>query len=330
MRVPMMAIDTVAAGGGSVLSYEDARLRVGPESAGANPGPACYRRGGPLTVTDANVLLGRIQPDLFPALFGPDGDQPLDRAIVETKFANLAARIAAQTGLAQTPQRVAEGFLTIAVAHMAAAIKRVVLERGEDVTDFTLQSFGGAGGQHACKVAETLGMRTIMIHPLAGVLSAYGMGLADRVAMRQQSVELALDAHSVAAIADLAAILGEDAARELGAQGAGRHASAYLRYAGTDKALPVPLADAATMRAGFGDAHRARYGFADADREIVIETIVVEALLPGPAVEAPTFPSRSDALAPMAHVPLWNGDQDRKSTRLNSSHRYISRMPSSA
>jgi len=189
MRAPMMAINTVAAGGGSILHFDGARLRVGPDSAGANPGPACYRRGGPLAVTDANVCVGKIQPKHFPAIFGPGGDQPLDADVVREKFAALAEEISEATGQKRSPQQVAEGFLQIAVANMANAIKQVSVQKGHDVTRFALQCFGGAGGQHACLVADALGMETVFIHPFAGVLSAYGMGLADQAVMREQAVE---------------------------------------------------------------------------------------------------------------------------------------------
>ncbi|MEK9209718.1 hydantoinase B/oxoprolinase family protein [Sphingomonas sp. 2378] len=298
MRVPMMAIDTVAAGGGSILHYDGARFRVGPDSAGANPGPTCYRRGGPLTVTDANVLVGKIQPAHFPALFGPNGDQPLDAEASARGFAELAAT----TGM-DDPRRVAEGFLEVAVAHMAAAIKRVALERGEDVTDFALQCFGGAGGQHACRIAEMLGMSRVLIHPLAGVLSAYGMGLADRVAIRQRSVEQPLGAP----LDDLAAELGDAAAAEVGGD-ASRVVTVNLRYSGTDTALGVTLADAATMRAAFEQAHRARFGFVSPERDIVIETLVVEAILSGEPVAPPPLPPRDGPLPPpLATVAVWTG-----------------------
>ncbi len=193
LRAPMMAINTVAAGGGSILHFDGARLRVGPDSAGADPGPACYRRGGPLTVTDANVCVGKIQPAHFPAIFGPDGDQPLDAAIVREKFAALADEIARRDRPSRRRRAsVAEGFLRIAVANMANAIKQVSVQKGHDATRFALACFGGAGGQHACLVADELGMETVLIHPLAGVLSAYGMGLADQTALREQAVELPL------------------------------------------------------------------------------------------------------------------------------------------
>jgi 5-oxoprolinase (ATP-hydrolysing) len=308
MRVPMMAIETVAAGGGSILQFDGSRYRVGPESAGANPGPACYRRGGPLTVTDANLLVGKLQAGHFPAIFGPGGDELLDREAVETRFAELTARIATATGKPQEPRAVAEGFLTIAVANMAAAIKRVALERGEDVTSFTLQCFGGAGGQHACRVAEALGMRTVLIHPLAGVLSAYGMGLADRSAMRQQSLERPLDIEAVGQIEMLAAALGDAAAAELGGGAIERGVQVHLRYAGTDNALPVPLGVEAAMRAAFERAHRGRYGFVTPDRGLVVESVVVEATLEGPKASLPPLMPRSGA-APAAidSVPVWTG-----------------------
>lgn len=309
MRVPMMAIETVAAGGGSILHFDGARYRVGPDSAGANPGPAAYRRGGPLTVTDANVLVGKIRPEHFPAVFGPAGDQPLDREAVAQGFTALAERIAAATGTPQDPRAVAEGFLSIAVANMAAAIKRVALERGEDVADFVLQCFGGAGGQHACRVAEVLGMRQVLIHPLAGVLSAYGMGLADRAALRQRSVEQLLTPAVVADLDALAARLGDEAAGDLG-DGAEvrRTATAHLRYAGTDTALGVPLDDAAAMRAAFEAAHQARFGFASPGRAIVIESLMVEAVLPGDTAAPPPLPPRDGPLpAPLAVVPVWTG-----------------------
>ncbi len=312
LRVPMMAIETVAAGGGSILHFDGARYRVGPDSAGANPGPACYRRGGPLTVTDANVMTGKIQPEHFPAIFGPDGNLPLDRAAVEARFAALAGEIAVATGRPQEPRDVAEGFLTIAVANMAAAIKRVALERGEDATRFVLQCFGGAGGQHACKVAETLGMRTVLIHPFAGVLSAYGMGLADQSAMRQRSLERALDAAALAEIAALAETLGDEAAREVGGE-ARREASVNLRYAGTDTALPVPVGALGEMRAAFEAAHRARFGFVSPDRAIVAESVVVEAILPGTPVAMPALADRKGALpAPLEAIALWSGGREHR------------------
>ncbi|HYZ21231.1 MAG TPA: hydantoinase/oxoprolinase family protein, partial [Rhodopila sp.] len=280
MRAPMMAINTVAAGGGSILHFDGARMRVGPDSAGANPGPACYRRGGPLTVTDANVCVGKIQPKHFPAIFGPNGDQPLDADIVAAKFTELARQIG------KTPQQVAEGFLQIAVANMANAIKQVSVQKGHDVTRFALQCFGGAGGQHACLVDDALGMETVFIHPYAGVLSAYGMGLADQTAMKQQAVEIPLGAETMPEVNDLAAKLAADAVAALVEQGArpdtvSTACSVHLRYAGTEAALIVPLRDLDTLRADFTAAHRARFGFATPGRPVVVETVAAEATLPG-------------------------------------------------
>lgn len=303
MRVPMMAIETVAAGGGSILHYDGQRFRVGPDSAGAFPGPACYRRGGPLTVTDANVLVGKIQPAYFPAVFGTTGDEPLDVDATRRGFADLAAA----TGM-DDPRRVAEGFLDVAVAQMAAAIKRVALERGEDVATFALQCFGGAGGQHACRVAEVLGMRTVLIHPFAGVLSAYGMGLADKVAIRQRSVERPLGTM----LDDMVATLGDEAAGEVG-DGAHRVATVNLRYTGTDTALAVDWGDAEAMRAAFEDAHRARFGFVSPDRAIVIESVVVEAVVAGEPVAPAPLPPRDGGLpAPLDHVTVWTGGADHR------------------
>src|SRR5512144_552695 len=192
MRAPMLRIHTVAAGGGSILHFDGTRFRVGPDSAGADPGPACYRRGGPLAVTDANVLLGRVQPAHFPRVFGPNGDEPLDAGIVRDKFAALASEISGATDAALSPEEVAGGFLTIAVENMANAIKQISVQRGYDVTEYVLNCFGGAGGQFACRIADTLGMTKLLIHPLAGVLSAYGMGLAELRALRERAVERAL------------------------------------------------------------------------------------------------------------------------------------------
>src|SRR5207237_3692820 len=197
MRAPMMSIHTVAAGGGSVLHFDGSRYRVGPDSAGANPGPASYRGGGPLTVTDCNLMLGKIQPKFFPAVFGPEGDEPLDDAIAREKFAALADEIRRATGDTRTPEQVAEGFVEIAVGNMAEAIKKISVQRGHDVTEYTLCCFGCAAGQDACLVADALGMTRVFIHPLAGVLSAYGMGLADPTAMREEAVAVKPEADKV-------------------------------------------------------------------------------------------------------------------------------------
>lgn len=293
MRAPMMAINTVAAGGGSILHFDGARMRVGPDSAGADPGPACYRRGGPLTVTDANVCVGKIQPAHFPPIFGPQADEPLDPAVVAAKFADVAKEI----GGGRTPQQVAEGFLQIAVANMANAIKQVSVQKGHDVTRFTLQCFGGAAGQHACLVADALGMETVFIHPYAGVLSAYGMGLADQAAMKEQAVEVPLSAGTLPQLETLAERLSADAVAALEAQGANpadvRIArSLHLRYAGTEAALIVPLRDLDTILSDFTAAHRARFGFATPDRAVIAETVAAEATLPGMAATEAELPPR--------------------------------------
>ena len=313
MRAPMMAINTVAAGGGSILHFDNSRYRVGPDSAGARPGPACYRNGGPLTVTDANVCVGKIQPRHFPAIFGPAGNEPLDAGIVREKFAALAAEIAQATGIAADPRQVAEGFLSIAVANMANAIKQVSVQKGHDVTRFALNCFGGAGGQHACLVADALGMETVFIHPYAGVLSAYGMGLADQSAMREQAVELPLTGHELPELNAVADRLAAEAIQALAAQGADPasvhvHRQLHLRYAGTEAALMIALQDLDTILAEFTEAHRARFGFATPGRALVVEAVAVEAIAPGETVTETHLPSRG-AGAPevIDTVPVFTG-----------------------
>ena len=303
MRAPMMAINTVAAGGGSILHYDGARVRVGPDSAGASPGPACYRRGGPLTVTDANVMLGRLQPAHFPRLFGPGGDAALDADVVGTGFDALAAR------MGQDRMAAAEGFLRVAVSNMARAIKQVSVQKGQDPARFALACFGGAGGQHACLVADELGMETVFIHPLAGVLSAYGMGLADQVVLREQAMELPFGPATMAALNQVADQLAEAAQAELAAQGAtatGVQRRVHLRYAGTEAALAVPLdrhaADA------FADAHRARFGFVTPGRALIAEQIAIEAVAAGETIAEPTLAVRhGDPAAPVDTVTMWSG-----------------------
>lgn len=282
MRAPMMNIHTVAAGGGSILFYRDGRFQVGPESAGANPGPACYRRGGPLTVTDCNVMLGKLQPHHFPAVFGPDANAPLDAEVVRDKFEALAKEIAQDTGApALSAEDLAEGFLRIAVENMANAIKKISVQRGYDVTQYTLQCFGGAGGQHACLVADALGMETVFLHPFAGVLSAYGMGLAEIRALREQQFERPLSdlADAEQALDTLAA----DAKSHVAAQGVEpatirTERRAHLRHKGSHQALDVAFGSATELTARFEAAHKARYGFVPAGREVVIEALSVEAV----------------------------------------------------
>jgi 5-oxoprolinase (ATP-hydrolysing) len=299
MRAPMMAINTVAAGGGSILHFDGARMRVGPDSAGAHPGPACYRNGGPLTVTDANVCVGKIQPAHFPAIFGPNGDQPLDVAVVAEKFTALAREISTATGQQRSPQQAAEGFLQIAVANMANAIKQVSVQKGHDVSRFALQCFGGAAGQHACLVADALGMETVFIHPYAGVLSAYGMGLADQTAMREQAVEIPLAAEAMDGLGELADRLAQEAEAALVAQGADRANIAatrqlHLRYAGTEAALIVPLRGLDAVLTEFTAAHRARFGFATPDRGLMVEAVAVEAVAKGETASEATLPARTE------------------------------------
>src|SRR4051794_14026835 len=313
MRAPMMSIHTVAAGGGSILHFDGARYRVGPDSAGANPGPASYRRGGPLTVTDANVCVGKIQPAHFPAIFGPDGNQPLDATTVHARFREMAEEVTRATGEHRDPRNVAEGFLRIAVANMANAIKQVSVEKGHDAGDFALQCFGGAGGQHACLVADELGMETVFIHPFAGVLSAYGMGLADQTVMREQAVEIALEETALSRLLSQADELAEEARRTLIKQGAeaGRitvRRLLHLRYAGTEAALIVEFGPLEAVVQNFTEAHRSRFGFATPERPITVEAVAVEVTAAGEAVQEEHLPQRaSGAPEPLDRVEVWSG-----------------------
>lgn len=279
IRAPMMRIHTVAAGGGSILHYEAGRFRVGPDSAGANPGPAAYRRGGPLAVTDANVMLGKLQPDVFPAIFGPGQDQPLDVAAVREKFAALAAEI----GDERSPEAMAEGFVTIAVENMANAIKKISVQRGYDVTEYLLNCFGGAGGQHACLVADALGMEAVLIHPFSGLLSAYGIGLSTVFASRQQALLKPLAEESRSSIEDLIATLHQGVIAELAVQGIAQDAIAskpvlQIRYDGTDTTLPVNFEHGSIFRArsDFEAAHKAQFGFVYEDKPMIVEAVGVE------------------------------------------------------
>ncbi|MFB7713098.1 hydantoinase B/oxoprolinase family protein [Streptomyces sp. NPDC056105] len=300
LRAPMLDIHTVAAGGGSVLHFDGSRYRVGPDSAGADPGPACYRGGGPLTVTDANLALGRIQPAHFPAVFGSDGDQPLDHTLVRDRFAALAREIRDRTGDDRTPEQVAEGYLQIAVANIANAVKRISVQKGHDVTRYALTTFGGAGGQHACRVADSLGIRTVLVPPMAGVLSALGIGLADTTAMREQSVEAPLEPSAMPHVHKTADDLEGAARAELLAEDVPQDRvrvtrRAQLRYDGTDTTLTVELTDPDTMRAAFEERHRATYSFT-LDRPLVVEALSVEAT-------GLTAPPDLSALAPRSAPP---------------------------
>ncbi|MFL0181026.1 MULTISPECIES: hydantoinase B/oxoprolinase family protein [unclassified Mycobacterium] len=281
LRAPMLHIHTVAAGGGSILHFDGSRYRVGPESAGADPGPACYRRGGPLTVTDANVMLGRIQPDHFPAVFGPAGDEPLDAATVGQSFAALADDILIATGDDRTAEQVAEGFLRIAVANMANAVKKISVAKGYDITRYALTTFGGAGGQHACAVADELGIRTVLVPPMAGVLSALGIGLADTTVIRERAVETELDSTALAGLREVADGLERAARAELADQDIPPDRTrvihrVQLRYQGTDTSIPVEFDGVAAMTAAFEDIHRGMYSFL-MDRPLIAETVSVEA-----------------------------------------------------
>ena len=318
VRAPMLAIHTVAAGGGSILKLDNGRLRAGPESAGADPGPASYRRGGPLTVTDANVVLGRIQPDFFPHVFGPSGDQPLDPVPAARAFEALAARMHLESGGADTagakralsPPDIAEGFLAVAVENMAHAIKHVSIARGHDVTKAALVAFGGAGGQHACKVAEALGVERVLIHPLAGMLSAFGIGQADLLAVAAKPVERALDD---ALIAELRAALDalQSQARASLAQSPVRPARVRLteivkvRIDGSDTALPIPFGTASDVRAAFIALHKKTFGFEPASTRLIVESVRLEAAgeMATPALAAPVTGGKP--AAPLAQVPLF-------------------------
>ena len=283
LRAPMLSIHTVAAGGGSICRFDGGRLRVGPESAGASPGPSAYRRGGPLTVTDCNVMMGKLSPDFFPAVFGPNADQPLDAEAVRTKFEAMAAEVEAATGRAVAPGELAEGFVTIAVQNMAEAIRSISIQRGYDVTKYVLNCFGGAGGQHACLVADALGMTQVLLHPFAGVLSAYGMGLAEVRAIRQTTVALPLGADVDAALAERVKTLTQAARGDLTAQGfdaaaVSNIARAEIKFAGSDTPLTVPFGPSADMAVAFEETHRRRFGFFAEDKALVVETLEVEAV----------------------------------------------------
>jgi 5-oxoprolinase (ATP-hydrolysing) len=335
VRAPMMLIHTVAAGGGSILHYDEARFRVGPDSAGAVPGPLSYRRQGPLTVTDANVMTGKLQPEFFPRIFGSQQNEPLDDASVRKAFKTLAKKL----GDGRTPEEIADGFIKIAVENMANAIKTISVQRGYDATEYVLNSFGGAGGQHACRVADALGIKSVLIHPLSGVLSAFGMGLALLSATRTRTVLKRLDDEGLAALAAIRAPLETETRQELMRQGveAGEiaiGAQAHLRYAGTDSALPIPLASLRGMLALFEIAHQQRFGFISPEKDIEIEAIEVEArgggndvaLIPPPdgedsegGMKAGTPPD-AHAKAEMFTQGAWHGTPIFLRTALGSGH----------
>ena len=298
VRAPMMLIHTVAAGGGSILHYDAARFRVGPDSAGADPGPLAYRRDGPLTITDANVMTGKLQPDFFPRIFGPKQDQPLDAEAVRKEFKSLARKL----GDGRSAEEIADGFIKIAVSNMANAIKTISVERGYDVTEYVLNSFGGAGGQHACLVADALGIKSVLIHPLSGVLSAFGMGLASLGATRTRTVLKRLDEANLVDVAALKGSLEQEVRQELTRQGVEASAitviaQAHLRYTDTDSALPIPIASLRGMRALFEIAHQKRFGFISPEKDIEIEAIEVEGRGGGEPVAEPELAVQQTAPA---------------------------------
>ncbi|NWG25624.1 MAG: hydantoinase B/oxoprolinase family protein, partial [Pseudorhodoplanes sp.] len=314
LRAPMLAVHTVAAGGGSILHFDGARFRVGPDSAGANPGPACYRRGGPLAVTDANVMVGKLIPDYFPKIFGPQQDQPLDAEAVREKFAALAREV----GGGRKPEEVADGFIRIAVENMANAIKKISVQRGYDVTRYALNCFGGAGGQHACMVADALGMTKVLIHPFSSLLSAYGMGLADIRATRQQAIEEPFGPLALAALSRIGGELGRQAKAEVESQGVPRSKirlvlRAHIRYAGTDTALSVDAGSLAAMKGAFERAHKAQFGFIDRRKDLVIEAVSVEAIGGGAKFrEKAAARTRSKLPLPARRTQFFSGGAWRK------------------
>ena len=314
MRAPMMQIHTVAAGGGSILFFDGSRYRVGPESAGANPGPASYRRGGPLTVTDANVMLGRLQSDFFPNVFGLNGEEALDFYTVKRQFEALAARIQEESGDTRTPEQVAEGFLTIAVDNMANAIREISVRRGYDISLYTLCAFGGAGGQHVCRIADALGMTSIFLHPFAGVLSAYGMGLADLRVVREQSTETRLEPDAITGIESTLAALAEAGHAEMAAQGLPTASirteyRLHLRYDGTDASLELPFqpAAAAAMREAFEAAHKQRFGFTMPEKGLIAATAVAEVIGVTETPDEPRHPLAPVEAKAIARRPVWAG-----------------------
>ncbi|MDY7054289.1 hydantoinase B/oxoprolinase family protein [Limnospira fusiformis] len=310
MRTPILSIHTVAAGGGSILCFDGFRYRVGPESAGADPGPACYGGGGPLTVTDCNVMLGKIRPEFFPQVFGPQANSPLDPEVVKAKFNQLAADITQATGDPRQPEEVAAGFIAIAVENMANAIKKISLQRGYDVSEYTLCCFGGAGGQHACAIADTLGITRVFIHPYAGVLSAYGMALADVGNIREKAIEATLNEHLLADITPVLADLETEMRSELDPHNSPNDIVFYranLKYQGTDSTLTVPFSpQVEPMKAAFETEHRTRYGFVKADKKLIVESVSVEVVRQMENPPETILSRRNDQPpSPIATVPMF-------------------------
>ena len=320
MRVPVLAINTIAAGGGSLLFFDGSSYRVGPESAGSNPGPACYRRGGSLAVTDANVMLGKIHPQYFPAVFGIDGNLPLDQDIVAKKFAQLAQEITAVTGDTRTPEQVAAGFIAIAVENMANAIKKISLQRGYDVSQYVLCCFGGAGGQVACLIADTLGMQKIFLHPYAGVLSAYGMGLADIRAIREGGVEKSLRPELIPQLVQLMSSLETQARSEQNNQGSSQRLEGEevvqkvnLKYEGTNSTLTVDFSsDVVEMQQEFETEHKSRYGFIQSEKGLIVESVSVEVIQKMDTPDEPLMirtRSRNEPPIPVETVQMFTGEK---------------------
>ncbi|HKS85548.1 MAG TPA: hydantoinase B/oxoprolinase family protein [Pseudolabrys sp.] len=313
MRAPMMIIHTVAAGGGSILHFDGARFRVGPDSAGANPGPKCYRRGGPLAVTDANVMVGKLIPDFFPKIFGPSQNLPLDAHAVRNAFTDLAQQVGSRK-----PEEVADGFIKIAVENMANAIKKISVQRGYDITRYALNCFGGAGGQHACLVADALGMTRVLIHPFSSLLSAYGMGLADIRATREQAIEMPLGGKALKAISRTGSRLGEATRAEVASQGVPAakikvFVRAHIRYAGTDTPLIVAAGGLAAMKRAFEKAHKARFGFIDRTKQMMVEAVSVEAVGGGAKFEErPARRSRAPLPKPADRAQFFSGGKWHK------------------
>jgi 5-oxoprolinase (ATP-hydrolysing) len=315
-RSAMMSIHTVAAGGGSILFFDGSRYRVGPESAGANPGPASYRKGGPLTVTDCNVMLGKIQPQFFPKVFGIEGNLPLDAEIVKEKFSQLAAEI----GDKRTPEKVAAGFLAIAVEKMANAIKKISLQRGYDVSEYTLCCFGGAGGQHACLIADALGMKQVFIHPYAGVLSAYGMGLADVRVIREKSCEQVLTSGLIEVLKRFLEELeraGKEELNHKGTEGTEKSIEViykvYLKYQGSDSTLGIDFCEnLGEMQDNFERLHRQRYGFIMAEKALIADSVSVEVIekmsIPEEVLISPVESSQKVSMAPVTTIEMWTGN----------------------
>jgi 5-oxoprolinase (ATP-hydrolysing) len=312
MRAPMMIIHTVAAGGGSILHFDGSRFRVGPDSAGANPGPKCYRRSGPLTVTDANVMVGKLIPEFFPKIFGTSQNLPLDAHAVRNAFTDLAQQVGGRKA-----EEVADGFIKIAVENMANAIKKISVQRGYDIRRYALNCFGGAGGQHACLVADALGMTRVLIHPFSSLLSAYGMGLADIRATREQAIEMPFGSKALRAVAHTGALLGKATRAEVVSQGVPSakikvYVRAHIRYAGTDTALVVAAGSAAAMKRAFEKAHKARFGFIDRTKQMVVEAVSVEAVGGGAKFsERSTRRSRARLPKPALRTKFFSGGEWR-------------------